>query len=67
MIDRLESVPAAGLAEMEESRRFLGKLEAFQEQRDSVQRMFEDGALSFKAAAGLRRFMDQLETSIWED
>lgn len=67
MIDRLESVPAAGLAELEESRKFLGKLEAFQEQRDSVQRMFEDGALSFKAAAGLRRFMDQLETSIWED
>lgn len=67
MIDRLERLPDGSAEALAEGRRLSDKLEAFQEQRDNVQRMFEDGALSFRAAAGLRRFMDQLELSIWED
>ena len=43
------------------------KLKAIQEQRDTVQQMYQNGAINLKIAGKLRRFVDQLETSIWED
>lgn len=43
------------------------KLKAIQEQRDTVQQMYQTGAINLKIAGRLRRFVDQLETSIWED
>ncbi|UQZ36265.1 Na+/H+ antiporter [Paenibacillus sp. PK3_47] len=43
------------------------KLKAIQEQRDTVQQMYQEGAINLKIAGRLRRFVDQLETSIWED
>ncbi|MEK4064389.1 MULTISPECIES: Na+/H+ antiporter [Paenibacillus] len=43
------------------------KLKAIQEQRDTVQQMYQNGAINLKVAGKLRRFVDQLETSIWED
>ncbi|AIQ46713.1 sodium:proton symporter [Paenibacillus sp. FSL R7-0273] len=43
------------------------KLKAIQEQRDTVQQMYQNGAINLKIAGRLRRFVDQLETSIWED
>ncbi|WP_151734832.1 Na+/H+ antiporter [Paenibacillus tengchongensis] len=43
------------------------KLQAIQEQRDKVQQMYQDGIINMRIAGRLRRFVDQLETSIWED
>ncbi|AIQ41058.1 Na+/H+ antiporter [Paenibacillus sp. FSL R5-0912] len=43
------------------------KLQAIQEQRNTVQEMYQNGAINLKIAGKLRRFVDQLETSIWED
>lgn len=43
------------------------KLKAIQEQRDTVQQMYQNGAINLRIASRLRRFVDQLETSIWED
>ncbi|MFD1907375.1 hypothetical protein ACFTAO_17845 [Paenibacillus rhizoplanae] len=43
------------------------KLQAIQEQRNTVQEMYQNGAINLKIAGRLRRFVDQLETSIWED
>ncbi|WHY21573.1 Na+/H+ antiporter [Paenibacillus sp. G2S3] len=43
------------------------KLKAIQEQRDKVQQMYQDGTINRKLAAKLRKFVDHLETSIWED
>lgn len=43
------------------------KLQAIQEQRNTVQEMYQNGAINLKIAYRLRRFVDQLETSIWED
>lgn len=43
------------------------KLKAIQEQRDKVQQMYQDGTINRKIAGKLRRFVDHLETSIWED
>lgn len=43
------------------------KLQAIQEQRNTVQEMYQNGAINLKVAGRLRRFVDQLETSIWED
>ncbi|SET37337.1 Na+/H+ antiporter [Paenibacillus sp. NFR01] len=43
------------------------KLKAIQEQRDKVQQMYQDGAINLRIAGRLRRFVNQLETSIWED
>lgn len=43
------------------------KLKAIQEQRDTVQQMYQEGAINLRIASKLRRFVDQLETSIWED
>ena len=43
------------------------KLQAIQEQRNTVQQMYQNGAINLKVAGKLRRFVDQLETSIWED
>ncbi|WP_339315685.1 Na+/H+ antiporter [Paenibacillus sp. FSL R10-2734] len=43
------------------------KLKAIQEQRDKVQQMYQDGTINRKLASKLRKFVDHLETSIWED
>lgn len=43
------------------------KLKAIQEQRDKVQQMYQDGTINRKLAGKLRKFVDHLETSIWED
>lgn len=43
------------------------KLQAIQQQRNTVQEMYQNGAINLKVAGRLRRFVDQLETSIWED
>ncbi|WP_150268710.1 Na+/H+ antiporter [Paenibacillus tepidiphilus] len=43
------------------------KLQAIQEQRDKVQEMYQEGTINLRIAGRLRRFVDQLETSIWED
>ncbi|MNI76053.1 Sodium, potassium, lithium and rubidium/H(+) antiporter [compost metagenome] len=43
------------------------KLQAIQEQRNTVQQMYQDGAINLKIAGKLRKFVDQLETAIWED
>lgn len=43
------------------------KLKAIQEQRNTVQQMYEDGTINRKIAGKLRRFVDHLETAIWED
>jgi Na+/H+ antiporter len=43
------------------------KLKAIQEQRDKVQEMYQDGVINRKLTGKLRRFVDHLETSIWED
>jgi Na+/H+ antiporter len=43
------------------------KLQAIQEQRNTVQQMYQNGVINLKVAGKLRRFVDQLETSIWED
>ncbi|WP_058302829.1 Na+/H+ antiporter [Gorillibacterium timonense] len=37
-----------------------------QEQRDAVQRMYEDGTINRKIAGKLRKLVDELEASIWE-
>ncbi|MFD1776155.1 Na+/H+ antiporter [Paenibacillus rhizophilus] len=67
LIDRLKHGRAGNGAEPEESRQLERKLEAIQEQRDTVQRMFEEGTLGRKATAELRWFVNELEMSIWED
>ncbi|OME06814.1 Na+/H+ antiporter [Paenibacillus sp. FSL H7-0943] len=43
------------------------KLKAIQEQRDKVQQLYQDGTINRKLAGKLRKFVDHLETSIWED
>ncbi|WP_019911585.1 Na+/H+ antiporter [Paenibacillus sp. HW567] len=43
------------------------KLQAIQEQRNTVQMMYQNGAINLKIAGKLRKFVDQLETAIWED
>lgn len=43
------------------------KLQAIQEQRNTVQQMYQNGAINLKIAGKLRKFVDQLETAIWED
>ncbi|ULO05500.1 Na+/H+ antiporter [Paenibacillus sp. 19GGS1-52] len=43
------------------------KLKAIQEQRDKVQQLYEQGTINRKIAGKLRRYVDHLETSIWED
>ncbi|AIQ12584.1 Na+/H+ antiporter [Paenibacillus durus] len=67
MLDRLENGPAAVNVAEQEGRQLEWKLEAIQEQRDAVQRMYEDGTLRRRATAQLRWFVDELEMSIWED
>ncbi|BCG58886.1 Na+/H+ antiporter [Paenibacillus sp. URB8-2] len=67
MVDRLQQSETGSAAELQEGRQLEWKLEAIQEQRDAVQRMFEDGTLGRKATAQLRWFVDELEMSIWED
>lgn len=67
LIDRLKHDQGGTGAEQEEGRQLELKLEAIQEQRDTVQRMFEDGTLGRQATAELRWFVDELELAIWED
>lgn len=38
-----------------------------QEQRDAVQQMYEDGTINRKISGRLRKLVDELETSIWEE
>ncbi|MEO3946173.1 Na+/H+ antiporter [Gorillibacterium sp. CAU 1737] len=50
----------AGTEDLEEERRMI------QEQRNAVQRMYEDGTINRKIAGRLRTLVDELEASIWE-
>ncbi|KAA9003962.1 Na+/H+ antiporter [Paenibacillus spiritus] len=63
-LERNEETDPSGLAE---DRALELKLEAIQEQRNEVQTMYQDGVISRRTAGKLRKFVDELETYIWEN
>lgn len=67
MIHRLGQVQCWTKDGLVDKQKLEMKMKAIQEQRDKVQLMYQEGDINLKLAGKLRKFVDQLEASIWED